>query len=69
VKGAESMTNQDAYLHDLDDLRKEIDYLLSMVPIGKSKKDLQTRKDAEDAAGRARATIGCMKNDYIIKDC
>ena len=63
------MTNQDAYLHDLDDLRKEIDYLLSMVPIGKSKKDLQTRKDAEDAADRARATIGCMKNDYIIKDC
>ena len=63
------MTNQDAYLHDRDDLRKEIDYLLSMVPIGKSKKDLQTRKDAEDAAGRARATIGCMKNDYIIKDC
>ena len=44
------MTNQDAYLNGLDELRKEIDYLLSMVPIGKSKKDLQTRKDAEDAA-------------------
>lgn len=63
------MTNQDAYLNDLDELRKEIDYLLSMVPIGKSKKDLQTRKDAEDAAGRARATISCMRNDYIIEDC
>lgn len=63
------MTNQDAYLHDLEDLRKEIDYLLSMVPIGKSKKDLQTRKNAEDAAGRASATIACMRNDYIIKDC
>ena len=63
------MTNQDAFLHDLEDLRKEIDYLLSMVPIGKSKKDLQTRKNAEDAAGRARSTIACMRNDYIIKDC
>lgn len=63
------MTNQDAYLHDLEDLRKEIDYLLSMVPIGKSKKDLETRKNAEDAAGRARFTIACMRNDYIIKDC
>ena len=29
------MTNQDAYLHDLEDLRKEIDYLLSMVPIAR----------------------------------
>lgn len=63
------MTNQDAYLHDLNDLQKEIDHLLSLVPIGKSKKDLQTRKNAEDAAGRARATIACMRNDYIIKDC
>lgn len=63
------MTNQDAYLHDLEDLRKEIDYLLSMVPIGKSKKDLETRKNAEDAAGRARSTIACVRNDYIIKDC
>lgn len=31
------MANQEAYLSDLDDLRKEIDYLLSMVPIGKSR--------------------------------
>ena len=30
---------------------------------------LQTRKNAEDAAGRARSTIACMRNDYIIKDC
>lgn len=63
------MTNQDAYQNDLDELRKEIDYLLSLVPIGKGKKELQTRKDAENAAGRARATISCMKNDYIIEDC
>ena len=61
------MTNQEAYINDLDDLRKEIDYLLSMVPVGKTKKELQARKLAEDAA--ARATISCMKNDYIITDC
>lgn len=63
------MTNQDAYLHDLSDLQKEIDHLLSLVPVGKSKRDLRAREDAEAAAGRARATIGCMRNDYIIKDC
>jgi len=62
------MTNQEAYINDLDDLRKEIDCLLSMVPVGKTKKELQVRMLAEDAAGRARATIGCMKNDYIITD-
>lgn len=62
------MTNQDAYLHDLSDLQKEIDHLLSLVPVGKSKRDLRAREDAEAAAGRARATIGCMRNDYIIKD-
>lgn len=63
------MTNQEAYLHDLSDLQKEIDHLLSLVPVGKSKRDLRAREDAEAAAGRARATIGCMRNDYIIKGC
>lgn len=62
------MANQDAYLHDLSDLQKEIDHLLSLAPVGKSKRDLRAREDAEAAAGRARATIGCMRNDYIIKD-
>lgn len=60
------MTNREAYLLDLDDLRKEIDYLLSMVPMGKTKKELQAREQAEEAASKARATLGCMKNDYII---
>ena len=59
------MTNQEAYLIDLNDLRREIDYLLSMVPTGKNKKEMQAREQAEEAAGRARATLGCMKNDYI----
>lgn len=63
------MTNQDAYLHDLEDLKKEINYLLSMVPVGKNKKERQMRENAEAAAGRARATIGCMENDYVIREC
>lgn len=63
------MTNQDAYLHDLEDLKKEINYLLSMVPVGKNKRDRQMRENAEAAAGRARATIGCMENDYFIREC
>ena len=63
------MNNQDAYLHDLNDLQEEIDRLLSLVPVGKAKRELQARKAAEDAASRARDTISCMKNDYIIEDC
>lgn len=62
------MANQEAYLSDLDDLRKEIDYLLSMVPIGKSKRELQAREEAEHAADRARATISCMRNDYFVAE-
>lgn len=31
------MTNKEAYLTDLDDLKKEIDFLLSMIPVGKTK--------------------------------
>lgn len=62
------MTAQEAYLSDLDDLLGEIDLLLSLVPIGKSKRELQAREQAEEAAGRARATIGCMRNDYIISE-
>ena len=60
------MTNQEAYLSDLAELREEIDRLLSLVPVGKAKRELQVREQAEEVAGRARATINCMKNDYII---
>lgn len=60
------MTNREAYL---DDLLKEIDQLLSAVPIGKTKMERQAREQAEEAAGRARATISCMKRDYIIAEC
>ena len=60
------MTNHEAYQIDLDDLLKEIDRLLSAVPVGRTKMQLQARESAEAAAGRARATIGCMRNDYII---
>lgn len=63
------MTNQEAYQSDLDDLLKEIDRLLSAVPVGKTKRELQAREQAEAAADRARATIGCMRNDYNIADC
>ena len=32
------MTSKEAYLSDLDDLEKEIERLLSLVPVGKTKK-------------------------------
>ena len=60
------MTNHEAYQIDQVDLLKEIDRLLSAVPVGRTKMQLQAREQAEAAAGRARATIGCMRNDYII---
>ena len=60
------MTNHEAYQIDLDDLLKEIERLLSAVPVGRTKMQLQAREQAEAAAGRARSTIGCMRNDYII---
>lgn len=62
------MTSKEAYQSDLDDLQKEIDILLSLVPIGKAKNDQKIREQAEGAAGRARATIGCMRRDYIIEE-
>lgn len=46
------MTNREAYLDDLDELLKEIDQLLSAVPIGKTKLEHQAREQAEDVAGR-----------------
>ena len=62
------MTNREAYLDDLDDLLKEIDRILGAVPIGKTKLERETREQAENVAGRARATISCMKRDYIIAE-
>ena len=59
------MTNKEAYLCDLDGLDKEICRLLSLVPVGKSKREIQVREQAEELASRARATISCMRNDYI----
>lgn len=59
------MTNKEAYLSDLDDLEKEIGRLLSLVPVGKAKREIQVREQAEEAASRAWATISCMRNDYI----
>ena len=65
-RGGLHLTSKEAYLIDLEDLQKEIDALLRLVPIGKSKRDHEARERAEEAAGRARATIGCMRNDYVI---
>lgn len=57
------MTNQEAYNMDLDELRAAIDALLAAVP-----SSAHRREEAERIAGSARATITCMRNDYIIQD-
>lgn len=63
------MTNQEAYKTDLDELKEQIEKLLALVPVGKTKAEKQSREQAESIASMARATIGCMRNDYIIEDC
>lgn len=62
------MTNQEAYNMDLDELRAAIDALLAAVPVGTKRSDTHRREEAERIASSARATIACMRNDYIIRD-
>lgn len=59
------MSNKDAYISELEELEVAIEKLLHAVPAGKTKRELAIREAAENVAGSARATIACMKNDYI----
>lgn len=60
------MTNKEAYIIDLDDILKDAENLLRIVPVGKTKDSKRIREEAEQAYSRIKVTIGCMKNDYII---
>lgn len=62
------MTNQEAYNMDLDELRAAIDALLAAVPSSATRSGTHRREEAERVASSARATIACMRNDYIIRD-
>ena len=62
------MTNQDAYNIDSDELREAIEELLKAVPSRKKRSDIYRRETAERTASMAKATISCMRNDYIIRD-
>ena len=62
------MTNQEAFENDLDEILDDVAKLLRLVPVGSSKKSVETRDWAEALASNIRTTIFCMKNDYIIKD-
>lgn len=62
------MTNREAYNMDLDELRAAIDALLAAVPSSAKRSGAHRREEAERIAGSARATIACMRNDYIIQD-
>lgn len=59
------MSNKEAYISDLEKLEAAIEKLLQAVPVGKKKQEIALREVAENIAGDARATIHCMKNDYI----
>lgn len=62
------MTNQEAYNMDIDELRAAIDALLAAVLNSTKRSDTHRREEAERIASSARALIGCMTNDYIIRD-
>ena len=59
------MTNKEAYWGDLDNINHEISRILSLVPVGKTAKEKEFRRMAEEAASVARVTVDCMRNDYI----
>lgn len=59
------MSNKEAYLDDLDELKREIDKLLRLVPEGKTKREKAVREEAEQIAGSAKALISCMEKGYI----
>lgn len=56
------MTNKDAYLEDLESLRKDTEVLLSLV----STKEATAK--AEEIVSRMRVTINCMTRDYIPQE-
>lgn len=59
------MTSMEAYLSDLKELEEIITVLEQLVPSGTTKRARQTKGEAARITSNARATIGCMKNDYI----
>lgn len=56
------MTNKDAYLEDLESLRKDTEILFGLV----STKGAIAK--AEEIANRMRVTINCMTRDYIPQE-
>ena len=62
------MTNREAYLDDLDELLKEIDQLLSAVPIGKTKLEHQSREQAEDSGGRSVVCDAAPITYWSVRD-
>lgn len=59
------MTNKEAYLSDLEELEAAFASLLRLVPSGTTKMAAKTKATAEEIENSARATIACMKHDYI----
>ena len=59
------MSNKEAYLYDLAELEQAIDDILRAVPVGKKKQEIAAREEAERIAEAAKATIACMRVDYI----
>ena len=59
------MTNMEAYLSDLEELKEIITALERLIPEGTTKRARQSKGEAARIASNARATIDCMKSDYI----
>jgi len=63
-----AMTNRESFSNDLDDILEDLAALSVHYPQGATKKARKAQGDFAAAIGRIRATIGCMRNDYIISE-
>lgn len=62
------MTNKEAYMFDLESLKKDIDRLQVLFPVGSTKVQVANREKAEEIIGNMRAVINCMERDYIPQE-
>lgn len=62
------MTNMDAYQRDLTEVLEALEILAAFAPAGETKRAREQRKRFEEAAGKIRSTVSCMRNDYIPLD-
>lgn len=60
--------NREAFHKDLDSLLEDLSSLFAYYPLGDTSKIRKQQEGFAATVGRIRATIGCMRNEYIIPE-